>query len=610
MSENYGMLYQGFKPKGLSTIKNENLGFFKEFFGNDVDRTPMNPLVKIDDVFSRGLERVWLEESNHFDSRQIQFAQGRFLDDLALMMNLERKAEQSATTRLTFYKSSAANVIVPQGTIIDNNSEVFLKEYSIDERVELPFVFILLKGASGSTEVINSYPGFTDFFDIEDIQWVSDSIDGSNPYVGGGTDYTWNLGNQTIAWTGGGQPEPTTGNVYYVKVVGYKSYIDVTSLYAGSAYNAQVNEVYHPQTQLNGISKITNDEAILNGRDAESDLSLRSRMLNSGFLLSNDEQMQGFLSQLHRVDSAKVITMEGTGHFRSLIGTEETKPSTIVNLYNEALLETELRKCTGNLSVAIVEVERGIVGNTSDILPSPYSQTKGVSGVWQIEWVAAKSDGTSRYTETTDYVAYSDYDNEINWSPGGAEPAAQAKYWVKCIKAVEIAESFFLSISGTLVLNQGYEINNVNNELFISLNDYIKTIGVSNILYESELIRIITENDAVKYVADLKLTVTMRLYKGSAGGTDLLHINGSGFSDNGDSDVVFINDEKDESGTAYPNTVWDWSIVGIGSRGIDWSPGGAEPTTDQPYWVKAEIKGDILPPEDIVISLEEVDFTL
>lgn len=611
MSDNYGMLEQGFRPKDLSSIVQENIGFFKELFGQDVDSTPMNPLVKINEVFSRELERLWVELGNQFDSQQIQFATGRFLRDLGIQMGLPQKDAEKASGRLTFFKTSTNIVVIPQDAIVDNNSDVFLKEFEVDERTELPAIFILQRGnTAGTSDTINAYSGFTDFFDIESVEWVSDNIDGSSPYTPT-TDYLLTtVGGfiTAIDWSPGGA-EPSGGAIYYVKVGSYKAFIDTTAKEAGSAYNAEVNEIFNLQTQISGIAKVNNEEAILDGRDQESELQHRRRLLNASYILKNDEQMQSFLNQIHRVESANVFTITNTGHFRSLIYSAESSSTAIVSIFNESINEVELRKGGGTESVAIIRLIKG-AANGIDQFPSPYRQDGGVNGTWGLAWVSLNRDGSSPYTEGADYVVYQPYDNEIDWSPGGSEPGVGVQYFAKLVRVVEIAETFPIKIEARLTLNQGYEITTVNDELFITLNDYIKTIGISGILYYTEIGRIINEHEGVAFVDNLKFTLTSRIWKGAAGGTDDLPINGSGFSDDGNTDIVWVSDNKDGS-TPYTVVVdYLWDITAVNDRGIDWSPGGAEPTTAYPYWAKVELRSDVTPDNDVIITLEEVDFTL
>ena len=621
MSENvnYGMLRQGFEAKNLSKILSENIDMFKEIFGDDINTTSMNPLIKFNEVISRGIEEAWTQLMYYFDSGSMISADERFLRDLAIAMDLEVKPPFKATGILTFYKTGLSRVVIPEGAVIDNGvtGTTFLKEFESDERVELPAIFAVTMGVAGGTDNLNQNPGHTDFFDVESVEWVSDNLDGSDPYTGGGVDYTEVVdggGYVTgLNWAAGGV-EPVAGATYYVKVGAYKAYVDFTALETGQAYNAQLNEIYHMQSAITGIASVVNEEAIRNGADEESPLALRQRMLNSGFLLKNDNQMSAFLNQVHKIQSAKVYTMVYTGHFRSLVYPVETSDTGIISAFNDAIDRVEEMKPAGNHSVAIIRMIRGGVPATADVFPSPYSQVAGVSGTWQIDWVASNHDGSGTLypNDGTSYDAYEEYDNEISWNGGGGgEPAGAAQYFVKLVKVVEIAETFPIEIDGRLTLKEGYDITTVNNDLFIILNNFIKTIGVSGDLYWSDLVKMILTHEGVTYVDNLLIRLTCRLWKGAAAGTDYLPLNGSGYSDSVNVDIQWINDDKDQGGTVYAipaDAIWNVSAT-VGQRGIDWSPGGAEATTQYPYWVQVEVKGDILTPDDVLLVLDGVEFT-
>lgn len=502
-TENYGMLRQGFRAKNLAKIVQENRVLLKEYFGADVDVSGMNPLVKFDEVESRGVERAWVELGNLFNSGNIKDAEGQFLDDLALSMGKERKLAANATTRITVLKTSgSADITIPAGFRVDNQSTSSLKEFEVDDDTLLPGVFVIKKGVAGGIDSINGYPGYTDFFNIltTGVEWVSPNKDGSTPWTGGAVDYVLVVaGAYTtgINWAAAGL-EPAVNSIYYVKVGSYSAYVDVTAVLAGSLSNAQINEIHHQQTANSAIAKVTNEATVRNGRDLESDTEMRRRLMQASFLLDNDEQMTAWLQQLHKVTSAKVVTdlyQDYRGHFRSLV--HPLDENDLVSVYNECLLETETRKAAGTSSVAIIRMVKGGAAAFTDPFPSPYRQTVGLSGVWRIDWVNSRYDGTgTAYVAPGDFNAYTPYMNEIQWIAAG--PGA-AQYFVKLVKAVEIAETFPLRIAAKLYLKQGYDLSTVSAELFAELNSHIKTIGVNGILYMADVFRIIAAHEGVKY---------------------------------------------------------------------------------------------------------------
>jgi hypothetical protein len=302
------------------------------------------------------------------------------------------------------------------------------------------------------------------------------------------------------------------------------------------------------------------------------------------------------------------------GHFRSLV--HPLDENDLVNIYNQCLLETETRKAAGTSSVAIIRIVKGGAGAFTDPFPSPYRQTVGVSGVWRIDWVNSRYDGTgTAYVPVTHYNPYTLYMNEIQWIAAG--PGA-AQYFVKLVKAVEIAETFPLRVAARLTLKQGYDLATVSEELFTALNDHIKTIGINGIVYLADIFRIITANEGVKYADTLKLTLTCRIYRGAVADTaDIIPINGAGFYDDRSAlvgDVVWASLSKLGT-TPYTRSVdyiWIASAAVQGVRYIDWSPGapGPEPPVNNPYWVKCYVKADITPPLDCLVVLDGCDFTI
>lgn len=611
MSE-YGMIVSGFKPKPFQQIINSIMQAFKEYFGHDIDSSAMNPLVRISEVYARELEQLWVQQGHYFDAQQIQTASNRFLNDIAIQMDLEKKQASKASTYLTFHKTISDVVEITEGTRIDNNSSVFLKEFEVLEDIELTNIFVIQKGVAGATDAINGYPGFTGFFDVEEVIWVSDNIDGSVPYTNV-ADYLVSVSGVYavgIDWSPGGV-EPVTDAVYYVKVGNYKAYVYAEAVSVGAVYNAVANEIFHLQSLISGIGSVLNGDNIVNGSDDESDLQLRRRLLNANNHRLNDGQVEMFIGQIHQVLASKVYTRLDGPHFRTIIHVDENSDAGLMAIYNMAIQKTEELKAAGTNSCAIIPVVRGAGAGGTDVFSIPYSQLRYTSGVYQIDWVSSDIDGFTRYIAGTDYVAYADYNNRVDWSLGGVEPAAGQTYWVKCVKSVEIAETFPVTIHGRLILNSGYSLDDVSDDLFVSINEFIRTIGISSSLLFTDISKIILSHPGVKSLDNFYMDAVCRLIKGTAAGIDTLPINGSGRYDSGDLDIIWVNLAKDNSSTSYGVAVLNWYIYTAGNmRGIDWSPVGAEPTSGWPYWVNFYFKGDITPPEGIVVTLDEVDFTL
>jgi hypothetical protein len=610
MSENYGMLVTGFKPKRLSALLLENTAFFKEFFGKDYDSTAMNPMVKINEVFCRALERLWVEQGNYADSTQLPNAEGKFLRDLALSMGKEAKVAQKASGVFTFNKISPDVIIVFQGTIIDNNSEIFLKEYQTKEEVTLPSVFIGVRNYLTEYNIlINRYSGFTNFFNILDVEWVSLNVNGTGPLTGGGTDYTWSYANQEIQWNPVSANKPGVGVPYYAKVTGYSAYITAEAKSAGSNFNAVTEEVYNLQTPLEGIISVRNEQGIYNGFDPETDLELRQRLLSINFYLNNDKQILGWLLQLHRVLNGNVYTLNNSW-FRTIIYPSDENVALYV--LNESLKEVETRKSAGTWPITILRMTRSAGAlPVTDNIPQPYNALTG-GGVYKIGWVSANKDGSTPYIAGTDYEVYADYDNKIVWKVAGSNPGSGNQYFVVLIKTVELAETIDMRLLGTLRLRPGYNIETVNNEIFTELRSVIyrrTLLSATRTLLAFDIENTIRRHRGVLGIDELTQEVMMRVWKGSAGGSDTLPITGKGKFDNGDLDITWISNSK--TGTSpYAATNYVWKINTDGTRAIDWAGAASQPVTNYPYYVKITIRADITPESDQIILLKGVGFTL
>lgn len=599
------MLPQGFYPKHFSEIFKEVKSSLKEYFGQDIDITPMNPVIKFSEIICREIERLWVNQAAYFDSTSPWFASGRFLDDIALMFAKERKIAQKASGYITFTKSSSKDIVILKGSIVNNNSPSFLKEFAVDADTHFPGSLNVKRTIGSLVDAITSLEGYENFFGVTNIEWISTSTDGSSPYSGGGIHYTWSAVNQTITWVGA--TRPADGVIYFVRVTGYSIYVPCTAKIAGSAYNSEINELYNSQINVDGISNVLNTESILNGTDLESDRELRQRLNDCGFFLTNDAQMESWLKQLHRLVSAKVITQATSGHFKTIIKPDDD--NAILVIYNSSLNEVNTRKGVGNNSIAIVRqiMNSGALPVTDNFFV-PYKQANGISGVWKIAWVSINKDGSSPYISGTDYEAYADYDNKIVWKVAGANPTAGKQYFVKMVNAMELAETTLIKIDGKIIMNKGYNIDTINNDLFISINKLFNSIGINKTLFWADLLREIMANPGIQFISNIYITLTMRLYKGTTV-YDTLFITGSGYNDVGKTDIVWISDNKTGL-SPYAATNYAWNIPSTSVRRIDWTGAASKPANLYPYWAKVLIKGDVNLPEDTLLELTGVDLTL
>jgi len=84
--------------------------------------------------------------------------------------------------------------------------------------------------------------------------------------------------------------------------------------------------------------------------------------------------------------------------------------------------ENQIFETIAEISIPMtIEVVRG--SGTSDTIPAIYS------GITEIDWISTNSNGTSPFTEGTDYNYVSQLQS-IDWSPAGTEPLEGVTYYV------------------------------------------------------------------------------------------------------------------------------------------------------------------------------------
>jgi len=212
----FGILPSGFNKKTISEIESSILDRLREFFGNDIDLTGMNPVVKFSESVSEEIANVWEMMEATYNAIFPIGATGILADLHANMRGSSRKPAIAATGEVTFSKSSSESVSIPSGTIIDNgltgDSRV---QYTTDESETLIAIFSIVRASVGLVDDFSGQSSTSLIYNVQNIVWISDSPSGSSPYESG-TDYVaYTPGDDRITWiTGHG---PVANTAYYVK---------------------------------------------------------------------------------------------------------------------------------------------------------------------------------------------------------------------------------------------------------------------------------------------------------------------------------------------------------------------------------------------------------
>lgn len=586
----YGIKTNEFVIKSPLVIENDMIQLARAFFGSDVKSTSMEPLVRFYQLISEEIGDVWEELQLKLNSQSVVDAFGTWLRKRATERGRTIKLAEKASTTLTFTKTNNQGINIPSGTVVDNNeSGDALIEFETIQDESLPDVLLMLKGDPDGEDFFSAQIGASNLFGINDVEWVSDNPDGSSPYTEG-TDYVAYVdGDDKIDWNTGGGTEPVTGAFYYVKLIGSSIYVQSRALVAGTASNLSAGLLNHLQSSISGITNVINAEDINNGIDDESETELKGRVLSSPFILKNDEDLTQIINQLDGVNRVKII--EDVALFEVIVAFNIVP--VVQSVYDSIITKIQEQKTVSSQPFAIFRVKRGGVPDTTDDFPHPYNS------VWKVLWVSDNEDGSSPYTEGADYIAYSPNDDQIDWSPGGSEPSGSDYYFVKVMQAVTVAEEVELDFEGLLTFTtSNFTVAGVEVSIGDNFRAFLRAFDIDDDVYLFDFSERVTSVDGIKRLQDFRITATVRITKGAAGGTDNLP-NTETYS------VNWVNDEKDQSGTAYAVTA-DYLVSG---DALDWSPGGAEPTTGNFYYVNVTFEGDLTIGQREIAVLGTLNFT-
>lgn len=588
----YGIKNEEFIIKSPIVVAQDMINNAKAFFGNDILSTSTEPLVRMFQTVSEEIGDVWKEIEEKLNSQNIVEAFGIWLKKRAAERGKSIKEAQYATTTLTFSKVNNQSITIPLGTSVDNNeSGDALIEYETLEAGTMPDVYMFLKGDPDGEDYFSAQNGYSNIFNILDVEWVSDSPDGSSPYTEG-TDYvTYVSGDDKIDWNTGGGSEPATGAFYYVKGVGASIYLSAIAKVAGSGSNVLAGILNHLQGAISGITTVSNDEDVLNGEDDETETELRGRVLSAPFELKNDEDLDGKINQLDGINKVKII--EDIALFEVIVAFNVTP--VVQSVYDSIITLIQDQKTISSQPFAIVRMQRGTTANGTDDFPHPYN------GVWKVLWVSDNEDGSSPYTEGVDYTAYSPDDDQIDWAPAGSEPGANDYYFVKMTQAATVADEIELDFAGLLTfINDNFTVAGVEEEIAANFRAFLRGFDIDDDVYHYDFSERVTLVEGIKRLQNFKITTIVKITKGAANGIDTLPCTGT-------LTVNWINDEKDQSGVSYTVTA-DYTVDLVNNQ-IDWSPGGSEPTTGNFYYVNVTFEGDLTIGQREIATLGDLNFT-
>jgi len=608
----YGILPTGFNKKTISEIETSILNRLREFFGNDIDLTGMNPVVKFSESISEEIANVWEMLEATYNAIFPVGATGILADLHANMRGGSRKPAITANGEVTFVKASSETVVIPSGTIVDNGlSGASLVQYTVDDSVSMLSTAILSRGSAGLTDYFVGQSSTERIFDAKSIVWISDSPNGSPAYVSG-TDYVaYVSGDDAITWiTGHG---PTAGSYYYVKILGYSEKIAVTCTVAGVIGNVLENELNHLPTPITGISSVFNTDAITNGTDIESDIALDTRTMLAPWPQVNWEDIQAFVVNLELVRAAKVI--EHLGWFETVVATWNTPTSK--SDYDSIVNSIVGYKMAGQAPCHLLSLTKGTTGG-KDYFPTDTVYTN----IHAIGAISDHQDLSNPYVELADYLAYNEGTDFIDWSPAGNEPTTGHAYFVQLFPAITLAYETKIWIRGKITLKSGSNLATINNNVLDAESVYFNSLGVNENVLREKVASIIVGSTGVASLENFRFRVTLRVFRSTSGEIDWLPFvfvnEAEAFTmmleSAHDPDFHGMNSNEDGSGTAYAPTAppaYDGGGSWLpGHVGIDWTGASSYPPAGSYYYVVGGIiDNDIYIGTYEIAKLEGVDLT-
>jgi len=299
MSEDeYGFVEGQFIKKTIVDILTEYIVMARSFFpqANLLSSSPLYTLLK---MIAYREARLWELLETFILESHLSGASGETLDRFGADLGLPRIQPSKATGTAQFLVTPP--VTIPADYEIKNASNY---TYYVDSELEVSDIIEFTRSAY-SLDKKDNFPSWIECTSQTNIEWISDTQDGNNPYSPD-TDYTFDYSENVIDWSKIGK-EPPPSSTYYVKISGKINVnVNITAADSGSGYNTAADTITTIVSPIDGIESVTNPSPITSGKDLEGDSRYRSRLLSFPRQIWSLERIQSFVSMMPDVRSAKV----------------------------------------------------------------------------------------------------------------------------------------------------------------------------------------------------------------------------------------------------------------------------------------------------------------
>lgn len=295
MVNTFGVTNVGFVKKSFTEIIQDLEATARRNFGQDVDLTPGSPIKILIDMFALQFAGMWNEMEQCYKASFVNTATDDALDNLAMLVGVERLQGYAATSEITFFRTTVlpdgSPRIIPAGTVVSSthiNPLVFTTTRSVYFEPTISNEEHAIKEDTDSFDCVNF---------VGSITSITDS-DANNLTVGA----TFSGKTVTLA------APVLAGKSVFVTYKPLSVTAPIKAKAIGSDYNVPANTITVMSNPINFVHYISNEGGIDSGYDVESDSNLRGRIVGASQSVGKATRtsLEYFLSRVSGVTNVTV----------------------------------------------------------------------------------------------------------------------------------------------------------------------------------------------------------------------------------------------------------------------------------------------------------------
>lgn len=303
----YGITDSGFVVKDFNVIKSEKITEARAVFGDNLDIRETNPMIVMFNIMATREQRMWNRLNDIYQNIFIVTANGAALDLLAVDRGLSRLDPTKSSGEIRI--SGDVATVVSNGdrfATSGDNSVIFESR----ETKQLGFTTEQFDTGVGTTQQLQTQAhGSYD----PSSPWVTVVVDGS-PYTE--TDSTSpDTGEFYVDYE---DPTTVTFNssisglvsISYFDTTATNMTVSIKALLPGTEYNVGAGQITEVVSSISGIETVTNLDPTTGGTNEETDVSLRSRLIENPVSSWTEDDIRSTVENISGVRGAKIEDSE------------------------------------------------------------------------------------------------------------------------------------------------------------------------------------------------------------------------------------------------------------------------------------------------------------